>query len=160
MHVPDLGPRGEGWVLGQLALIGAIGLAGLLALPVLDWPGPVRAVSVVVGVLAIAAGGPLAVRAVMDLGDSLSPFPRPRLSNRLVTTGAYRYVRHPVYTGIVLAGIGWGLVTGSLAALALSIVLLGWFDLKSRREEVWMAARHAGYRAYRARTRRFVPFIY
>ena len=160
MHVPDLGPRGEGWVIGQLVLIGAIGLAGLLALPVADWVGPVRIVSVAVGVLAMGAGGLLAVRGVVDLGSSLSPFPRPRASNQLVMTGAYRYVRHPVYSGIVLAGIGWGLVTGSLTALGLSVVLLGWFDLKSRREEAWLAARHADYRAYQARTHRFVPFVY
>ena len=114
----------------------------------------------VLGCLAIAAGGLLAIRGVLDLGASLSPFPRPTNANRLVETGAYRRVRHPVYAGLVLAGIGWGLVTASLVAVGLSLLLLFWLDLKSRREEAWLAARHPGYAAYRTRTKRFVPFVY
>ncbi len=96
----------------------------------------------------------------MALGSSLSPFPRPTVANQLVETSAYRYVRRAVYAGIVLAGIGWGLLTASFQATLLSFVLLLWFDLKARREEAWLAARHPSYAAYRARTRKFVPFLY
>ena len=39
-------------------------------------------------------------------------------------------------------------------------MLLGFFRLKSAREELWLEARYPGYAAYRARTRRLVPFIY
>jgi len=158
-RIPDLGRRGEGWVLVQLALLAAIGLAGFAALPA-GSSGPQRTAELVLGGLAMAAGGLVAVASVLALGASLSPFPRPTVANQLVETGAYRHVRHPIYSGIVLAGIGWGLLTASFQATLLSFILLLWFDLKARREEAWLAARHPSYAAYRARTRRFVPFLY
>lgn len=158
--LPDLGPRGEGWVLVQLVLLGAIGLAGLAALPAGGLSTGPRVPEASLGGLAIVGGAFLAIRGVLDLGASLSPFPRPTETNRLVETGVFRFVRHPVYAGLVLAAIGWGLGTTSLVAIGLSLLLLVWLDLKSRREEAWLAIRHPAYAAYRTRTRKFLPFVY
>jgi protein-S-isoprenylcysteine O-methyltransferase Ste14 len=157
-RIPDLGRRGEGWVVVQLALLVAIGLAGFAALPG-GPPGPERTAELGLGGLAMAVGGLVAVASILALGSSLSPFPRPTVANQLVETGAYRFVRHPVYAGIVLAGIGWGLLTASFQATLLSFILLLWFDLKARREETWLAARHPSYAGYLARARKFVPFL-
>lgn len=159
-QVPDLGPRGEGWVVGQLVLLAAIGLGGFAALPTAGWSSALRTAHAGLGSVAIAIGALVAIRGVVDLGASLSPFPRPTGLNRLVETGVYRYVRHPVYAGLVLSGIGWGLITASAVAVGFSILLLLWLDLKSRREEAWLATRHAGYAAYRSRTRKFLPYVY
>jgi protein-S-isoprenylcysteine O-methyltransferase Ste14 len=163
-RLPSLGPRGEGWVVAQLvlfALIGATGLAALAGRPAgpsqLSGPLPVL---VVIGVFAIAAGALVVVRASWDLRASLSPFPRPMSSAELVDVGAFRRVRHPIYSGILLAGAGWGLVCGSLVTLALVGLLAVLFDAKSRREEAWLSAAFPGYEAYRARTKRFVPGLY
>jgi protein-S-isoprenylcysteine O-methyltransferase Ste14 len=158
-HLPDLGRRGEGWVVVQLAMLVAIGLAGFVALP-RGSSGPERTAELALGGVAMAVGGLVAVASILALGSSMSPFPRPTVTNQLVETGAYRYVRHPVYAGIALAGIGWGLLTASLPATLLSFILLLWFDLKARREEAWLEARHPSYATYRARTRKFVPFLY
>jgi protein-S-isoprenylcysteine O-methyltransferase Ste14 len=159
-RIPNLGPRGEGWVLVQIVLLVAIGFAGLAISSGGGPDGPIRVAALVLGGLGTVVGGLIAVASILALGSNLSPFPRPTVANELVETGAYRYLRHPVYAGIVLAAIGWGLLTGSLLAIALSFILLLWFDLKARREEAWLAARHPAYEAYRARTRKFVPFIY
>ena len=160
VRIPQLGPRGEGWVLGQLLLLAAIGGAGFVALGqpfVIDAGRLALAAS---GTVAIIAGAIVAVRGVLDLGSSLTPFPRPADANRLVESGVYRYVRHPIYSGIVLAGIGWATVTTAPAAAGLSLVLLLWFDLKARNEEAWLVERHPGYARYQARTRKFIPFVY
>ncbi len=159
-RLPDLGRRGEGWVLVQLVLLTGIGLAWLAALQAAAGSGGVRVAEMALGSLAIATGALVTIRGVLNLGESLSPFPRPSDANRLVESGAYRYVRHPVYAGLVLASIGWGLLTASLVAIGLALVLLVWLDLKARREEVWLTARHPGYAAYRTRTWKFVPFVY
>lgn len=159
MQVPALGPRGEGWVAAQVVLFGVIAVAGLTSLTSAPAGGPAPA-RVVGGAILIVAGGLAALRGVLDLGTNLTPFPHPRPAATLVETGTYRFVRHPVYAGIVLAGLGWGLATWSWAAVALSLVLFGLFDLKARREEAWLADKVAGYAAYRERTRKFIPGLY
>jgi protein-S-isoprenylcysteine O-methyltransferase Ste14 len=56
--------------------------------------------------------------------------------------------------------LGWGLITGSIVAIAATGLLFLLFDAKSRREEAWLSAIHRAYPAYRSRTKRFIPWIY
>ncbi len=159
-RLPALGPRGEGWVVAQLALFAIIAAAGLRDLvghgSATPW-GP--AVSVI-GIAAIVVGSGAAVRGIWDLRSSLSPFPRPIAGAPLVESGAYRLIRHPIYSGLVLGAIGWGLVTGSILAIGAAGLLFLLFAAKSHREEVWLLAIHPEYRAYQQRTRRLIPWIY
>lgn len=155
--LPDLGPRGEGWFLVQIVILAGIAAAGLVG-PA--WSGLPRAIGTVVGALLIGAGGLLATHGVADLGANLTVFPRPREGGRLVETGAYRLVRHPIYGGLILGAFGWGLLTASPVALAGAVGLAAFFDLKSRREELWLAEQLAGYDRYRDRTRRLLPWLY
>ena len=155
--LPELGGRGEGWFAVQVVLLATVALAGGLG-P--DWSGAARAAGVFVGGVLVGLGGLLAARGVFDLRQNLSVFPRPPADARLVETGAYRLVRHPIYGGLIVGALGWSLVTASMAALAGTAVLAVFLDLKSRREELWLGRKFDGYRAYRARTRRFVPWLY
>jgi protein-S-isoprenylcysteine O-methyltransferase Ste14 len=155
--LPDLGPRGEGWFLIQVAILGAVALAGGVG-PA--WFGPARVTGSVAGAALIGTGGLLAIRGVVDLGANLTVFPKPREHGRLVDTGAYRLVRHPIYGGLILGATGWGLATASPAALGGALVLAAFFDLKSRREEAWLSEQLEGYPAYRRRTRRLLPWLW
>jgi len=157
-RVPSLGPRGEGWVAAQLVLFALIGAAGLTALA--GPAGGPTVPAIVVGGVAIGAGGLLVLRAVAGLGSSLTPFPRPAAGTALVEDGAYRRIRHPIYAGILLAGLGWAILSGSIVTLALVGLLFLLFDVKSRREEAWLDAVFPGYVAYRTRTKRFIPGLY
>jgi protein-S-isoprenylcysteine O-methyltransferase Ste14 len=60
----------------------------------------------VVGIVAIVIGGGVAARGIWDLRSGLSPFPRPIAGAPLVESGAYRLIRHPIYSGLVLGAIG------------------------------------------------------
>jgi protein-S-isoprenylcysteine O-methyltransferase Ste14 len=155
--LPSLGPRGEGWVAIQFLLLGLVALAGLAG-PTLD--GAARSVTLVAGLILLGAGGLLALRGVVDLRDALTPLPHPRDGAALVDTGSYRLARHPIYGGLVLGAAGYALVMASPLALAGAAVLAGFFRLKSEREEAWLETRYPGYAAYRARTRRLIPFIW
>lgn len=155
-RLPSLGPRGEGWVVIQFALIGAILIAGLAG-P--TWDGALRVVSTVGGVGLIVAGLGLAARGSRDLQEALTPLPYPRTDAALVETGVYARIRHPIYGGLILAAIGWGLATASVPALGMTVGLWLFFEGKSRREERWLVERFPAYPAYRERTHRLIPWI-
>jgi len=114
--------------------------------------------SAALGWTLIAAGLALAVAAAAALGRNLTPLPEPRRDASLITVGPYRYARHPIYGGLLLAAAGWTVLSGSHAVAFLSLLALGFFDRKRRFEERRLQARFSDYDAYRARTRVFVPF--
>ena len=155
-RLPSLGPRGEGWVAIQGILLACTAVAGLFG-PL--WSDGTRVASSIVAAVLIAGGLLLAINGTRDLRDALTPLPYPRADAELVETGVYGLVRHPIYGGLVLTAAGWGLLTASPAALVAGALLLGFFELKSRREEAWLEQRFAGYAAYQARTRRLIPWI-
>lgn len=156
-RLPALGPRGEGWVAIQFVLFGAIGLAALAG-PA--WDGSAQSVTTVAGFALAIMGLALAMLGLRDLGANLTPLPYPRDAARLVESGIYARVRHPIYGGIIMGSIGWGLATASLIALLLAGVLFAFFVLKSRREEAWLMARFPEYPAYRRRTHALIPFVF
>lgn len=155
--LPALGPRGEGWVAIQVALIGLAVVAGLRG-P--RWPRitrPLRrlaAVPLIFGGVALFAGGS------ERLGRQLTPFPRPTAEGSLKQDGAYGLVRHPIYGGVLSLGAAWALLSSPLALLPLA--LAGPFlEAKRTREEAWLADKHPEYAAYRDRVRRrFIPFVW
>jgi len=156
-RLPDLGSRGEGWFLLQLVLFAAIAASGIGGAA---WGGAARTAGEAIGAILIGCGGLLSVRGVLDLRENLTPFPKPLPGASLVDCGAYSLVRHPIYGGLVLGAAGWGLFRASPLALLLSISLAVFFDLKSRREELWLAEQFADYDSYRRRTRRMLPWVY
>lgn len=150
--------RGGLWVLAQIPLLV---LAWLIpdhygrALPLerLDIVGGLGFVLMAAGIIQFSVGA-------YSLGAALTPFPRPRVDAQLRTTGIYALVRHPVYSGILLAAVGWSLYLHSLAGLAFDVLLFAFFDRKAAREEQWLAGKYPMYTAYRRRVRKLIPWIY
>ena len=84
--------------------------------------------------------------------------PVPKRGGQLVTSGPYRWIRHPMYTSVLLgaAALAWaGPVWAWLGWFALGLVL--W--VKATLEETQMTHVHPEYRAYRQRSRRFLPWL-
>jgi len=156
-RLPDLGPRGEGWVAIQAVLYGLLALAGTAG-PA--WGDPWLVAGRLGGAGLVAAGLVAAALGLVSLREILTAVPRPVEGGRLIESGIYGLVRHPIYTGIIAAAAGWGLVTASLPALLVALALGLFFDLKARREEAWLLAAYPGYAAYRRRVRKLVPFVY
>ena len=154
--LPSLGPRGEGWVVLQVILFLLAGLAGWFG-PA--WAGVARVVGVAIGALLMLGGGVFVVRGALDLRSAMTPLPYPRAEASLVQTGVYARVRHPIYGGVIIGSVGWGLVTASIPALAIAVVIWAFFLVKSVREEAWLVERFPDYPAYQSRTRRLIPWI-
>jgi protein-S-isoprenylcysteine O-methyltransferase Ste14 len=156
--LPTLGRRGEGWVVLQIVLIGAVFLSAFAGR---SWSGTFRVVAYALGGTVLVLGLWMLVAGAARLGKALTPLPAPRQETDVVSTGVYRLVRHPIYGGGLLIALGWTIVFATWPGAVLTAVLAVFFDLKSRREEVWLVERLRGYDAYRRATpRRLLPFIY
>ncbi len=81
--------------------------------------------------------------------------------HRVVSTGVYSLVRHPMYLGGILMFVGGPLVTGAASALAASMALSPLLVVRIIEEEALLAAELPGYDDYRRRVRyRLVPFVW
>lgn len=147
--------RGAVWVAGQVGLLVCLGFA-----PQIGPAWPKLGAVVFFGWLAMFCSVALFVWSTITLGSSFTPFPRPIDDGRLVTTGAYSLVRHPMYLAAIFGGLGLALVTASWSRLAVTTALFIFFDLKSRREERWLVDVYAGYSFYKSKVKRIVPTIY
>jgi len=95
---------------------------------------------------------------VMQLGDSLSPWPKPVDANLLQTNGPFSLCRHPIYGGLLITCCGLSLITASYPRLLFSAFLLLALDAKAAVEEDFLIAKHGkSYESYRATTPKFIP---
>lgn len=111
-----------------------------------------------VGLALELVGAVVLVVAVVNLGRSLTPLPTPVGHGELRVGGLYRWLRHPIYAGIIALVVGATLRSASILVGVATATLIGWFMLKARWEEQHLARRYPGYAAYAAVTPRFVPF--
>ncbi len=112
-----------------------------------------------VGLACELIGAVVLVAAMVNLGPSLTPLPTPIEHGVLRVGGLYRWVRHPIYAGIMALAIGVSIRSASVPVAVASLALVGWFTVKARWEEGHLRRRYPGYADYAARTPRFVPFL-
>lgn len=112
-----------------------------------------------IGVVTFASGIGLAVWARLHLGHNWGvPMDR-KQEPELITSGPYRLIRHPIYTGLLAAVLGTAL-TINLVGLILVVLLGAYFYYCSVVEERDLViAFPATYQAYRARTKMLIPFV-
>lgn len=139
----------------------------LLALPAfeigfLQWRFlPSRLIAFVTGVVLEALGLGFAVWARVHLGQYWSGTIDIKPEHQLISSGPYAFVRHPIYTGLVLAFLGTALAVDEVSGLfALALVVIA-YTRKIWIEEMWLV-RHLGeeYSAYQRKVRRLIPFLW
>jgi protein-S-isoprenylcysteine O-methyltransferase Ste14 len=105
----------------------------------------------------VVAGALVVLAGLIALGTHLTPMPRPKPTTELVTGGIYRWIRHPLYTGIILVCVGWAIYTASISRLVFTMGLWVLFNYKCRLEEQYLLERFEAYKDYMSRTGRFLP---
>jgi protein-S-isoprenylcysteine O-methyltransferase Ste14 len=150
--------RGLAGRLPRLAII-AVAVV-LLRFSGLRGSGTVDSVALAAaGSALFAAGLGLAIWARIHLGRNWGMPMTRKDEPELVTSGPYRFVRHPIYSGILLALLGTALAT-DLYFLVVFAILGAYFIRAARVEERLMAAAFpAAYASYRARSKMLIPFV-
>jgi protein-S-isoprenylcysteine O-methyltransferase Ste14 len=156
--------RGESharWLLRVIPLV--CGYALLLYRP--PWPEwlghrfvPAWVWTGMLGVALTAAGVALAIWARRHLGPNWSATISIRSGHELIGTGPYRRIRHPIYSGFLLATVGTVLTIGELRGLLTLAVVVRHFTLKAREEDAWLAREFgAEFERHQRRTGMFLP---
>lgn len=107
--------------------------------------------------VSIGTGAALSGAGAATLGRALTALPLPGRDAELRTTGVYARVRHPIYTGVMLASVARAAATASPSRMVAAGLLVCLLDAKATFEERRLAAQFPGYRAYAARTAKFLP---
>lgn len=108
----------------------------------------------------LVAGAVFGIGGAWSLGRSRTIFPRPVPDARLVRSGVYGLVRHPLYTSLTLLAAGWSLVWASWPAGVAAVLQTLFLDRKARYEEKWLRQRFPEYADYAKRVRRLLPWVY
>ena len=105
--------------------------------------------SYLVGFLIIIIAFIILLVAIKDLGRNLSPFPRPINNSNLVTTGIYRFTRHPMYYSLIFISFGVFITKLSIYYLFLSIILCLIIKFKIALEEQYLNNKFKNYLFYK-----------
>ncbi len=109
----------------------------------------VSPISYFIGILIIIIALIIMLLAIKDLGRNLSPFPRPITNSNLVTTGIYRFTRHPMYYSLIFISFGVFIINLSIYYLFLSIVLALIIKFKIILEEKYLQNKFKNYLLYK-----------
>jgi protein-S-isoprenylcysteine O-methyltransferase Ste14 len=153
--------RRNRWIFGPLLVL----LLGMTVLPpYLDgrnlWTTD-AAVTPYVGLALLVVGGTLRLAAVFVLGRRFTGLVAIQEGHRLQTTGLYRHVRHPSYTGLLLYVAGYVLLFRCWLGLLLVAAILAILFARMNAEEALLESEFGEeYAAHRRRTWRLVPWVY
>ena len=166
----DWGFTREGWRNNShgeyLVLLQGALLAAFVILPVYQLPGfKIQSTQLLyltwfLASIPALSGLIFIIKGLIDLGTNLTPLPYPIEGGKLVQTGIYGIVRHPLYSGLISAALAWTIFQFSLSHLIATAILLIFFDIKANREETWLSEKYSDYSEYRQRVKKLIPGIY
>ena len=148
----------SGWQtrLTGVSAVGVFVIAGVLRGGSLDVHSVILAVT---GALLFACGIALAVWARLHLGRNWGMPTTQRAEPELVTSGPYRFVRHPIYTGLLTAILGTALVDNLLGLIVVAVLVAYFYYCGIIEERNLTATFPKAYPEYKSRTKMLIPFL-
>jgi protein-S-isoprenylcysteine O-methyltransferase Ste14 len=113
----------------------------------------------VIGALLFACGIALAVWARLHLGRNWGMPTSQRAEPELVTSGPYRFIRHPIYSGLLTAVLGTALVDNLIGLIVVAVLVAYFYYCGTVEERNLSATFPEAYPEYRNRTKMLVPFL-
>lgn len=129
--------------------------AGILIYDVLSLPLTVLPITMITAAIAIALWSVFTMR----IGN-IRIQPIPKTDAQLISSGPYRFARHPMYAAVLLAMLGLAITINSIFGYSVWIVLCIDLLLKLRFEEKLLMVRFPEYREYMDRTKKLLPFLW
>jgi protein-S-isoprenylcysteine O-methyltransferase Ste14 len=112
-----------------------------------------------IGAVLFVCGIALAVWARLHLGRNWGMPMTQRAEPELVTSGPYRFVRHPIYTGLLTAVLGTALVNNLLGLIVVAVMLAYFYYCGTVEERNLAATFPQAYPEYKSRTKMLIPFL-
>ena len=109
----------------------------------------VNYIFIIVGSLIIIISSIIMLKAIKDLGSNLSPFPKPLSNGKLITSGIYRFISHPMYYSLILISFGVFIIKLSFYYLFLTICLVLVIKSKITLEEQYLNKKFKKYLLYK-----------
>jgi protein-S-isoprenylcysteine O-methyltransferase len=160
----DKSTLGMLWVVIAVSIMAGVFVARSRSLRAVMWPFELPQSDWIPALAVVLFALGLAVRwwAIVTLGRFFTVDVTVEKDHELVECGPFRWVRHPSYTGVLLAFVGWALTLRNWVAIL--VVLVPIFVAFVRRmnveEQALTGALGGRYQDYMRRTKRLVPFIY
>lgn len=110
------------------------------------------------GVVIFVIGAFITITAALQLNFNLSPFPSPLPGSNLIENGVYKFIRHPIYTGLILSFFGFAIISDSGYRILITAVLFLLFYFKTIYEEKRLIEKFPRYLEYKSRSGRFFPW--
>ena len=111
----------------------------------------------IAGIFLIGVGVIVMFMGFNGLGKSLTANPVPNQDGKLITTGIYGRVRHPIYTGLLAITLGLVVSSGVWGQILIWLALAMLLTYKMRWEEVMLVAKYKGYAEYKTRVPAIIP---
>jgi protein-S-isoprenylcysteine O-methyltransferase Ste14 len=114
----------------------------------------------ITGVTLCVAGLALLIDSRFTLGKNWSDLVVLKEGHQVVQNGPYHFMRHPLYTGLLLALLGSALTVRTTSAYAITAACFLGLFIKSRQEEDLLTKNLPGYADYRKKVKGFVPYVF
>ena len=125
---------------------------------ILFWPGKtVNDTQALIGTFIEIIGGVLLILGFIHLKDSLKITPEPKENAQFVNTGIYKYIRHPIYSGLIFFGAGQVVSKWTLTILTAFIVLVADLVAKYRYEDSLLIKVYPGADEYQRKVGALLP---
>ncbi|HET7116384.1 MAG TPA: isoprenylcysteine carboxylmethyltransferase family protein [Hanamia sp.] len=109
------------------------------------------------GIFLSVIGIIISLASVLTLNKNLSPFPTPKQNAELIQSGIYKYIRHPIYLGILFFALGFSMYSENTLRLLIFFTLLILFRFKAGYEEKLLQDKFPNYTTYKKATGMFLP---
>ena len=112
------------------------------------------------GLIFAFAGIIISIASIATLNKNLSAFPTPKQSAKLIQSGIYKYIRHPIYSGILFFTFGFSIYSENMLRFLIFFTLLILFNFKAAYEEKLLLNKFSNYSAYKKKTGMFLPIVH